>query len=91
VEVGRTLPIRQAETKARLIRELERTGGHISRTAWLMNLGRMSVYRYIERFGLWPVVNRTRRERLEGRQPTPTTEPVNTTLMERTRLALRGG
>jgi len=82
------MPIREAETKARLIAEIERTGGHISRTAWLMNLGRMTVYRYIKRFGLWPVVNEARRARFEG--PVATAQPQGNSLLERTRLALRG-
>lgn len=54
------------ELKRRLQIELERTGGHISRTAWLMNIGRTAVYRWVKRFELWPLINRIRRQRLEG-------------------------
>lgn len=69
------------------MQEIERTGGHICRMAWGLSIGRTTMYRWIERWGLWPAINEARRKRFEG------TEPVteeSAALLERTRLAFRG-
>ena len=77
--------IQRQDARERLIADLELTGGHVARTAWLMSVHRNTVYNMINRWKLWAVVNRCRRDRLEGRQTMPAIDMV-----QRARLALRG-
>jgi hypothetical protein len=46
---------------------LEENEGVLMRSAHDLGVHRITLYRYIERYELWPVVNRLRRERIERR------------------------
>lgn len=83
-ELGTTHPATLPGTRERLKAEIERTGGHMARTAWLMNVTRTTLYRWLKMWELWPVVNAARRQRFEG-----TEVNAGNNLIERTRMALR--
>lgn len=84
LEVGVVKPMLFTSTRERLAKELDETGGHIARTAWRMNVGRMTIYRWLKAWGMWPVVNEARRKRLEQKAAVP-----EDNLVELTRLAMR--
>lgn len=45
-----------------MVDAVEATGGNLSRAAWRLGVGRMTLWRILYRHGLWPVVDRVRRD-----------------------------
>lgn len=84
IECGTPKFLQKEEHAIRLKKDLEFTKANLSRTASLMFVGRSTVYRMIDAWGLWPYVNEIRRKRLEQ------TQVEADGLLQRTKLALRG-
>lgn len=51
-----------------LIAAIERSGGRLALAAWDLGVDRRRMYDKVERWGLWPIVNRARALRREERQ-----------------------
>lgn len=53
--------------RAQVIEAIELTGGNLTRAAWLLAIGRTTLWRQIYRHGLWAVVHRVRKSVRERR------------------------
>jgi hypothetical protein len=67
-----------------LKKDLIATGGDVMRSAHRVAMSRNQVYALIKRWGLWPVVNKARRQRAEK------LEVKGDDLLQRTQLSMRG-
>lgn len=67
-----------------LKRDLIETGGNLSRAAYRTGVSRRTAYDLITYFGIWSVVNKSRRKRFEN------LEVNGNDLLQRTKLSMRG-
>jgi transposase len=86
-EATRTCLSNDESFRELLVRDIYATGGHLSQTAWRLQISRPLIYILVNKWKLWSHVNESRRRRFENR---PLAKSHEQELIELAKLNLRG-